>query len=154
MTLSQAEFADKDDNQLFRLIKTESWDAARELLKSPEAQELVRERDRFSNVPLHSALGFKAPDDVILSIIEIYPEATTVHGTDEWLPLHTAAMWGSSSKVLETLIRHHPRALDDKGEEGIKGRTPRHFSARFPHNKELLERSTDEWLAIIDGNSS
>lgn len=53
---------------------------------------------------------------------------------------------------MELIIRAYPQALDDPGEGGIKGRTPRHFSQRFAHNRELLERSTEEWIAIIEAD--
>lgn len=54
---------------------------------------------------------------------------------------------------MELIIRAYPQALDDPGEGGIKGRTPRHFSQRFAHNRELLERSTEEWIAIAQADN-
>ncbi|MGK3745224.1 MAG: hypothetical protein ACI8RD_012964 [Bacillariaceae sp.] len=39
----------------------------------------------------------------------------------------------------------HFKGLDDSGQITNKGRSPRHFSTRFEHNRELLERSTEEW---------
>ena len=143
MTLSEEEFANKDDSILLKSIKLQKWDKA--LKHLDEAQEA----DVYGNLPLHAAIGFKAPDDFVLRLLQIYPDATKVHGTDEWLPLHVAAMWGTSSVVMEALIRAHPQALDDGGQDNIKGKTPRHYSTRFEHNRKLLERPTDEWMALI-----
>lgn len=151
MPLSQEEFADENDNELFRCIKRTDWTAAETLLASPEGQQMATQRDVYGSTPLHASLGYKAPESLILSLLKIHPEAAKVHGTgDDWLPLHVAAMYGCSCTVMEALIRAFPQGLDDPGEGGIKGRTPRHFSQRFPHNQELLELTTDEWIALIE----
>jgi len=73
------------------------------------------------------------------------PSACQVHGTDDWLPLHIAAMWGASTEIMTALIRTYPDGLDDSGQSNNKGRSPRHFSTRFEHNRVLLERSTIDW---------
>lgn len=154
MPLAQEDFADKEDNDLFRAIKKCDWSEAKALLETEEGKDMAKQQDVHSNTPLHAALGYKAPDDFILQLLKINEESSKVHATgDEWLPLHVSAMWGSSAKVMDALIRAYPQALDDPGEGGIKGRTPRHFSQRFPHNRALLERSTEEWLAIIEADN-
>ena len=151
MPLSQNEFADAADNELFRAIKLQKWDMTRQMLQgsSPGAAALlVRECDTYGNTCLHAAIGYKAPDDILLDMIRLFPDAAAVHGTEDWTPLHVASMWGCSSVVMQALILAHPAALDDVGQGGIKGRTPRHFSSRFPHNKQLLERPTAEWMEL------
>ena len=57
-------------------------------------------------------------------------------------------MWGASPNVVEALIRAFPEGLDDNASGDIKGRTPRHYAARFPHLTSLLERSTADWKLI------
>ena len=153
MTLAEKDYADGTDSELLVRIKAKDWDSVRRATifhsqnaAETTANELLRIPDKYSNLPLHVALGYQAPDDIILAMISQYPEACKVHGTDDWTPLHVAAMWGASIVVVEALIRAYPQALDDRGEDGIKGRTPRHFSARFPHNQALLERSTESWV--------
>ena len=172
MPLSEQEFADQDDNILFRSIKMKDWNYVRELLSitttvttttvttpttAPSATDettnnnsnavmLLKELDIYENTALHAAIGYQAPDDILLTLLDQYPDATRIHGANAWLPLHVAAMWGASPRVMTALIEQYPQALDDRGEGGIKGRTPRHFRDRLPHNKELLERSTEEWI--------
>ena len=143
MTLSSSEFANADDNELFQAIKSQKWKEVEDLIE--KQPNLVQQRDEFDNTPLHSAIGFKCPDTLLLRLLHAHPEACRVHGTDEWTPLHVAAMWGVSRNVMEEIILAYPPALDDAGQESIKGKSPRHFSGRFAHNKELLERSTEEW---------
>ena len=149
MPLSEEDFADEGDNILFRAIKIKDWKKVADLLESPEAATLVKELDVYENTPLHAAIGYQTSDDLILKLLRLYPEATRFHGANEWLPLHLAAMWGSSREIVKELIQEHPEGLDDRGEGGIKGRTPRHFKDRFPQNRDLLMRSTEDWKEII-----
>ena len=150
MTLSEEEYADASDSELLRLIKASDWNRVRSTLESELGPTDVLSPDKYGNLPLHAALGYRAPDDLILTVLEMHPDATSSHGTDNWLPLHIAAMWGASPAVVEALIRKHPRALDDAGSSGIKGRTPRHFSGRFHQNTELLDRPTEDWIRLIE----
>jgi hypothetical protein len=157
MTLAQHDYADEEDSELLQTIKCQDWPAVQALLSSSSSnkeEELAKLPDRYDNLPLHVAIGYKAPSTIILELLQCYPEATRVHGTDDWLPLHIAAMWGVSAQVMEALILAYPQALGDPGEQGIKGRTPRHFSARFQHNTALLERSTEQWIKIKEAEEN
>ena len=149
MTLSADEYADTNDSELLRLIKASDWDGVTAMIETETGKAMTTQPDIYGNLPLHACLGYKAPDDIVLSILRCNPDATRVHGTDYWLPLHICAMWGSSTRVMSEIIGYYPQALDDVGEPGIKGRTPRHFAPRFKHNTELLERSTEDWIRII-----
>ena len=60
MTLSENEYASKDDSELFQAIKTMKWPLVETLLQ--ERPELAREPDEYGNMPLHSAIGFKCPE--------------------------------------------------------------------------------------------
>jgi len=150
MTLSEEQYAHDDDSELLVLIKASKWESVKSMLASDEGKEMAAQKDVYSNLPLHAAIGYKAPEDVTLAILEAHPEAATVHGTDYWLPIHVAAMYGCSLAVMEALIRAYPHGLDDEGGPNIKGRTPRHFKDRFKHNKVLLERSTEDWIKTIE----
>lgn len=178
MVLAKEDYADDADSILLKLIKAKDWNSVLALLSNnnnddnnnntareaqqqkdhhhhQQQQHLVSVPDVYGNLPLHVIIGYQGPEDLILRILYMYPTAVTVHGTDEWLPLHVAAMWGASSKVMEALIRLYPQGLDDKGEEGgggLKGRTPRHFALRWPHNRHLLERSTADWIQLIESD--
>lgn len=100
MPLAKEDYADSRDNDLFRAIKKCDWTEAQALLATEEGKQMANQQDAFSNTPLHAALGYKAPDEFIIDLLNTNKEATIIHGTgDEWLPLHVAAMYGSSTKV-------------------------------------------------------
>jgi Ankyrin repeats (3 copies) len=130
-------------------LKHRKWHEAHALLQTPMGHSMVvTSRDEFHNTPLHIAIGYQAPEELIETILTLYPHACHMTATDDgWLPLHVAAMWGCSRTVMEALILAHPDGLDQK--EG-KGRTPRYFATRCKHNQDLLERSTEEWKRIRD----
>lgn len=137
-------------NELDNLIKQSQWTRARSVLSGQNGPSLSRKPDPYGNVALHTAIGYKAPDDFVLDLLRTYPEATRLHGTDYWTPLRVAAMWGASVDVIEALIRVWPEALDDTGSEGVKGRCPSHFSTKFEGRaREALERSVVDWKLII-----
>ena len=107
MTLSESEYASKSDSELFQAIKTQKWHLVEKLLE--EEPHLASKEDEFGNLPLHSAIGFKCPDDdLLLKLLAANPKACQVHGTDDWLPIHIAAMWGVSTDVMTALIRTYP----------------------------------------------
>jgi len=148
MGLSTTEYAHEEDSELLRLIKASKWDRVQDCLKDAGNQTSLP--DVYGNLPLHAALGYRAPDRIILSVLQYHPDATKIHGTDDWLPLHIACMWGASPAVLEALIRSYPQALDDPGQGGLKGRTPRLFATKCSEEAQvLLRRSTEEWLELI-----
>jgi hypothetical protein len=146
LTVDHGEYAaPRQENILMKMVKHKKWRKALSFLTTRYGHEIAAEQDEFGNTLLHVALGYSAPEDFLLKLIEIYSDATRVEGVDDWLPLHMAAMWGCSAPVMNALIRNYPQALDLKGESG---RTPRQFSTRFEHNKEALERTTSEWVAM------
>lgn len=100
MPLAREDYADSEDNDLFRAIKNCDWTEAQALLRTEEGKQMANEQDAFSNSPLHAALGYKAPDEFIIDLLNTNKKATTIHATgNEWLPLHVAAIYGSSAKV-------------------------------------------------------
>lgn len=154
MVLAQGDYANETDHALFEAIKGQRWEDLAVMLEKEVHFSLVGRPDGYGNYPLHTAIGFRAPEPILLRLIDLCPHAAREHGTDEWLPLHVAAMWGPSPAVTERLIRLHPEGLDDVGQGGLKGRTPRHFCARHPYNRALLERSTNEWIELISSSKN
>eukprot|EP00977_Amphora_coffeiformis_P012201 scaffold3014_cov172-Amphora_coffeaeformis.AAC.3 len=163
MPLAPRDYANVSDNVLFQSIKQSNWDQTRQLLGMKDdmngetntttdestSLSLVQDVDQYGNTPLHAALGYQAPEDILLHLLHLHPAATAAHGTEDWTPLHVASMWGCSTDVLTAIITANPHALDDAGQGGLKGRTPRHFRHRFPALQPLLDRSTDEWVSSI-----
>ena len=80
-----------------------------------------RERNgvlRWRMLPLHAAMAFNAPFDVVLRLYHLYPGAVRCRNDEGMLPLHQCFKHGNNDKVLELLLDVFPEALDvvdDKG---------------------------------------
>ena len=90
MVLSESQYANETDSELIKLIKAKNWSSVRTILESEDASSCVKILDQYGNSALHTAIGYKAPDEILLNLIKIYPDACKIHGT--------------VSKVAETLL--------------------------------------------------
>jgi len=87
---------------------------------------LLKMKDVQGQLPLHVAVEHVASADVVLKIIQSYPEATRCRRQehDKSLPLHCAVSFGCSGSVLTQIIRAFPDALSQKEQSG---NTPLHL---------------------------
>ena len=80
-----------------------------------------RERNgilRWRMLPLHAALAFNAPFEVVIRLYHLYPGAVRCRNDQGMLPLHHCFKYGNEDKVLEMLLDVFPEALtvvDDRG---------------------------------------
>ena len=73
---------------------------------------------RWRMLPLHAALVFHAPFEVVLRLYHLYPGAIRCRNDQGMLPLHHCFLYASEDKILEFLLDVFPEALsvmDDKG---------------------------------------
>jgi len=73
---------------------------------------------RWRMLPLHAALAFNAPFEVVLRLYHLYPGAVRCRNDQGMLPLHHCFKYGNEDKILELLLDVFPEALtvlDDKG---------------------------------------
>ena len=90
---------------LHRHIMTCDWDAA--------GTDFTGVRETHDDdLPLHMAIYKRAPETLVIHLIEAYPSAARVKGREGYLPLHWACQMGSSLAVVEALIVEYPNALD------------------------------------------
>ncbi len=80
-----------------------------------------RERNgflRWRMLPLHAALAFNAPFDVVLRLYHLYPGAMRCRNDKGMLPIHHVFYYGNEDRVLELFMDVFPEGLtvtDDKG---------------------------------------
>ena len=76
---------------------------------------------RWRMLPLHAALLFNGPIEVIKTLIKIYPQACSAHDDQGMLPLHLAFRNGSSEEIVLLLVQTYPEAIQ---RVDYKGRLP------------------------------
>jgi Ankyrin repeats (3 copies) len=64
------------------------------------------------NLPLHTAVTFRAPAKVIEYLLEAYPQATGVRNKRFKLPIHIACECKASLEVIKLLVKADPESLE------------------------------------------
>lgn len=69
-------------------------------------KDVLKAKDLQARLPLHAAIEYHAPEDVILFLIQSYEDACTSANVEGYTPLHCAAFNGCTAKVLWRLLNH------------------------------------------------
>jgi len=122
---------------LYQAIEDKAFMAAIDFLESgkPDVVEQVKtwvtryekedsRKIRWSQLPLHAALVFKAPFRLVQLLVEKYPRAVRCSDDQSMLPLHLAFRHAASDNVLHLLLKEYPAAMNAKDH---KGREPLDF---------------------------
>ncbi|KAL7519835.1 hypothetical protein ACHAWX_004584 [Stephanocyclus meneghinianus] len=92
---------------------------------------------RFRALPLHAAIVFDAPDELIIKILRAYPKATRGRDVKGRLPIHLAYEHQASEQIIALIIDAFPKGFfaKDKKEmtplDHINGNTSRAYLARY-----------------------
>ena len=98
------------------------------------------------DLPLHMAVERRAPDQLIISILQANRKAALLRGKMGNLPLHTAAQNCLSPSVIIQLIKAHPEGLEVLNDNQC---TPRDFHQRNDLSLEALMRPTACWIEDV-----
>lgn len=153
---------------LYQAIEDKAFMAAIDFLESgkPEVaievqtwvtryEKAVPNKIRWSQLPLHAALVFKAPLKVIQLLVKHYPKAIRCTDDQSMLPLHLAFRHGASDNTLHMLLKEFPQAINARD---YKGRDPLMYApmgdawkkgeiiSMYVENKTGMEKSTDSEL--------
>jgi hypothetical protein len=136
---------DKNPTILYALVQKKIWKEAAERAKTrpDEASIFVarKEKDgriRWRLLPLHAAIVFKAPEEVIESLLDAYPKGADTKDDQGMLPLHLAFRNSAPASVVNMLLLAHPHSVDVPDR---KGRLPRKLAeaASSPNREVYLE---------------
>jgi hypothetical protein len=84
---------------------------------------------RWSQLPLHAAIIFKAPIKVIVMLVKLHAQGVRCTDDQHMLPLHLAIKYGAEDIILRLLVDNFPEAIstkDSKGRIPIQIEGPRH----------------------------
>ena len=74
---------------------------------------------RWSQLPLHAAIIFRAPINVVKALIDLYPLSVQCTDDQRMLPLHLAIRVGARDNIMNLLIKCFPNALVTENQHGI-----------------------------------
>eukprot|EP00567_Pseudictyota_dubia_P012201 CAMPEP_0197438464 /NCGR_PEP_ID=MMETSP1175-20131217/5456_1 /TAXON_ID=1003142 /ORGANISM="Triceratium dubium, Strain CCMP147" /LENGTH=425 /DNA_ID=CAMNT_0042968209 /DNA_START=151 /DNA_END=1428 /DNA_ORIENTATION=+ len=138
---------------LWEHIDTKDWEGVTKDLDGDDITDLVRMWHN-ENLPLHGVCKKgKSPDEIILKVLSLYPEAAKVRGKNRMLPLQLALNHKHSFGVIRALILAYPDALDARIDDKnvIRLETTRTWIDLQSHPadvKKLIQRSTADWKVI------
>jgi len=119
---------DTNPSALYSLIQNKKWEKAiaraRESTVDCATWVFRKEGDgklRWRLLPIHAAIIFKAPEDVVEELLLVYPTASQCKDDQEMLPLHLALRNGSSEVIINLLLMSFPASVEVKDR---KGRVP------------------------------
>ncbi len=95
----------------------------------------------------HLAIELRAPDSLIVSLLEANPDAASVPGRDGKYPVHMASQRNIGSKAVVELIRAYPEALDKRDDQG---QLPCDYPQRSDLCREALTRPSVCWIEDIE----
>jgi hypothetical protein len=111
--------AERHPEGLIVPLLNKDWETALTvILQSPHWTKRV---DPIQGFPLHTAILWGAPAEVVIALLEAYPDATTIRNSSNNSPCHSACCWGISSEGMKMLLRCNP---DAAGVITDYGRTP------------------------------
>mmetsp|Transcript_22665 Transcript_22665/g.34247 ORF Transcript_22665/g.34247 Transcript_22665/m.34247 type:complete len:630 (-) Transcript_22665:90-1979(-) len=116
---------DKAPTQLYLLLQKKDWEGSIERCStnSEEARTWVSRKEfdgklRWRLLPLHAAIIFKAPENVIEALLGAYPKGAESKDDQGMLPLHLAFRNGSTEGVVNLLLVAYPQSIDVKDRKG------------------------------------
>jgi hypothetical protein len=100
--------ADRHPEGLINPLEERDWETALTvILHSPH---WTRRVPRRGLPPLHLAFCRAAPVEVLIALLEAYPDAMKTRNDSNNLPCHTACCYGTSSEGMRMLLRCNPVA--------------------------------------------
>ena len=139
---------DINPTHLYQNLQLRNWEKTIELCKTHEneARTWVLRKEsngklRWRLLPLHAAVIFKAPDEVIKALLAAYPRGAESKDDQGMLPLHLAFRNGGSDSVVNLLLAAYPQSIEVKDR---KGRIPLHLAqASTSPNRDSFMRALE-----------
>jgi len=125
---------DKNPTDLFQALEARQFSYADEMYKQVNGQFTKqcktwvvargqKKKDsaqlRFRALPLHAALVFGAPDDMVIKILNAYPSATRGRDVKGRLPTHLAMEHNASEEVMSAIIEAFPKGFFAKDKKDM-----------------------------------
>lgn len=113
---------------MFDLIAKRKWEKIRSILKTPKASTWCKLRDNTGLTILGTAVGLRAPVEVIRDMLKVDPSLARVKDDYESTVLHLACLNGESFDVIYLLVSQYPDLVT---ELDCDKRCPLHHAVEF-----------------------
>ena len=144
---------DKGATTLYQAIESQAWVPVLNFLETGKWDHMFRkdpkpparqvqtwvtrfETDgsvRWSHLPIHAAIIFKAPRKIIATLLDMYGIGARCTDDQQMLPIHLAFKHGADDSIVTLLLQRFPEGLFTKN---VRGRVPTDIEGP---NKEKME---------------
>ncbi|KAL9179881.1 hypothetical protein ACHAXT_007851 [Thalassiosira profunda] len=140
---------DADPAELYLLVQHKKWPAAiqRALNYPAEAATWVSRREadgttlRWRMLPLHAAVVFQSPRNVIAALLSAYSEGAKCRDDQGKLPIHLCFRKDTEEEILSLLLQAYPEGIDEVDD---KGRTAMVLASNSPSEKK------EGWMRLLE----
>ena len=92
--------------------------------------------DCHGYLPLHFAIRYRLPFDIISLLIDTYKEGLFEYDRSQWTSIHIACYFNSSPSIIDLLLRTEPSLAKMKTKQNATGL---HIACRRKHNPETIK---------------
>ena len=151
---------DKGATKLYKAIEEKDWDGALVRIEEApyEAKTWVKRMEADDNdkirwrlLPIHATCIFRAPLNIIESLIAAYHDGPQMKDDQGMLPVHLACRNGASKGIVVTLLNAFPESVNVKDR---KGRLPLDFvESSQSQNREAVIVSLKKFKSVMDNKA-
>ena len=151
---------DKGATKLYKAIEDKDWDGALATIEEApyQAKTWVKRMEanddskiRWRLLPIHATCIFRAPLNIIESLIAAYHDGPQMKDDQGMLPVHLACRNGASKGIVVTLLNAFPESVNVKDR---KGRLPLDFvESSQSQNREAVIVSLKKFKSVMDNKS-
>mmetsp|Transcript_19798 Transcript_19798/g.23645 ORF Transcript_19798/g.23645 Transcript_19798/m.23645 type:complete len:326 (-) Transcript_19798:148-1125(-) len=91
---------------IFKMIESEDWSQVRHYIQTDQGSKTCTKLDTSGLSVLGMALGFHAPIDIVIKMLEIDPNSSLKYDMFHAVPLHVACLNGANLDVVNYLLDH------------------------------------------------
>lgn len=130
---------------IFKMIESEEWAQVRSFIPSSQGRKICKKSDTSGLSVLGMALGFLAPLDIVVKLLEIDPSSSLKHDMFRAVPLHVACLNGADLEIVNYLLDHddNSSAFCADNDKRVALHHAVEYACNFIQDDEAMENEND-----------
>lgn len=130
---------------IFKMIESEEWAQVRNFIPSSQGRKICKKSDTSGLSVLGMALGFHAPLDIVVKLLEIDPSSSLKPDMFRAVPLHVACLNGADLEIVNYLLDHdeNSSAFCTDNDKRVALHHAVEYACNFIQDDEAMENEND-----------
>ena len=156
-TDSTASFESSRQPKLYTLVEKRRWELVQAKLSKyrNEARIWYVKSDhgvqQLRELTLHRACQLQAPEQVVRSLICVYPQGARSKTLEGKLPLHLVCEYGSTPNAVDVLLKAYPDGVHQKDNSGM---LPIHYACDKGYSVDVIKMLIRKFPASLDAEDN